>query len=87
MLNKIKQKWNSIFGVPPPNFKHNNQMRVFTDQNREWLDIDYAPRGVKLHLLTREGMPTHGEVTESTKFQFKGWEPLPSTPHWMKEIR
>lgn len=87
MIERFKRAWLAFKGEQVEDFKWNTQYKVFTDQSREWLDVDLAPRGVKLHLLTKEGMPTHGELNDRTLFQFKGWEPLPSTPQWMKEYR
>ena len=83
-MNRWQRAWHTFWNEPKGH-KHNQQMRVFTDQGREWLAIELAPRGVKLHLLTRDGVATHGEVTDRTMFQFRGWEPLPSTPQWMKD--
>ena len=85
MLDRFKRAW-AAFNEAPPEVRHNQTMRVFTDQSREWLDIRLAPRGAKLHLLTTGGVATHGEVTDRTLQHFKGWEPLPSTPKWMKEM-
>jgi hypothetical protein len=85
-MNRWQRAWHAFWNEPKGH-KHNQQMRVFTDQGREWLDINLAPRGVKLHLLTKESMPTHGEVNDRNIELFKGWEPLPSTPQWMKVIR
>jgi hypothetical protein len=87
MLDRLKRAWAAFSDRPVDSFNHNQQMKVFTDRSREWLNIELAPRGIKLHLLTKDGVATHGEVTDRTAFQFKGWEPLPSTPQWMKEIR
>ena len=83
-MNRWQRAWHA-FKNEPKGHKHNQQMRVFTDQGREWLDIRFAPHGVRLHLLTTGCVATHGEVNERTKFQFIGFEPLPSTPQWMKE--
>ena len=87
MLDRFKRAWHAFNDTPVDSFKMNHQHKVFTDQSREWLDVKFAPHGVKLHLLTKDGVATHGVITERTEFQFKGWEPLPSTPHWMKEMR
>jgi hypothetical protein len=85
MIDRFKRAWAAFWDEPAQNFKVNQQMRVFTDQGREWLDINLAPHGVRLHLLTTGCTATHGSVSDRTKFQFIGWEPLPSTPQWMKE--
>lgn len=87
MLDRFKRAWHAFKDTPVDSFKMNHQHKVFTDQSREWLDIGLAPHGVKIHALTREGMPTHTILSERTVHLFKGFEPLPSTPHWMKEMR
>ena len=87
MMFRMVRAWRAFKERPLDDHRWNKQHNVFTDQSREWFDIKTAPRGVKLHLLTREGMPTHGYVNDSTICQFKGWEPLPSTPQWMKQRR
>lgn len=86
MLDRFKRAWHAFNDTPSSSFNYNQQKQVFTDRSREWLDIKFAPRGVKIHLLTKGGIATHGQVTDKTEFQFVGWEPLPSTPHWMKEL-
>ena len=87
MIERLKRAWAAFNDEPAQNFKVNDQHKVFTDQNREWLDIRFAPHGVKIHVLTKEGMPTHTVLSDKTAHLFKGFEPLPSTPHWMKELR
>ena len=87
MIERLKRAWAAFKNEPKETFSRNENFRVFTDKSRDWLSVDFAPHGVKLHLLTKDGVATHGEITDRTKFQFKGWEPLPSTPHWMKELR
>jgi len=84
-MNRWQRAWQAFWSEP--SYKTNQQMRVFTDQSRSWLDIRLAPTGVKLHLLTKDGVAVHGEVTDRTFSLYKGFEPLPSTPQWMKEIR
>lgn len=87
MIDRLERAWHAFNDTPVDSFNHNQQMKVFTDKSREWLNIDLAPRGIKLHLLTKGGVAVHGEVTQRSAALYKGWEPLPSTPHWMKEIR
>jgi hypothetical protein len=63
-MNRWQRAWQAFWSEPL--YKTNQQMRVFTDQSREWLDVRLAPTGVKLHLLTKDGVAVHGEVTDRT---------------------
>jgi hypothetical protein len=84
MIDRFKRAW-AAFKSDEMQISHNQTMRVFKEQSRSRLHDRFAPRGAKLHLLTKDGVATHGEVTDRTLFQFVGFEPLPSTPQWMKE--
>lgn len=49
--------------------------------DRYWLPIASCPTGRKVNLLTKHGVsPAPGEITERTRHQFIGWEPMARVP-------
>ena len=54
---------------------------VAVDPNYHWRDMSSCPIGVKIQLLTKGGIATHGRLGHtlgsSSPDQYLGWTPLP----------
>lgn len=60
---------------------------VAVDPGYYWRDIESAPLGVKLQLLTLGRVAIHGKLSLKEKQSgfYLGWTPLPKIPAEMKE--
>lgn len=54
---------------------------VAVDPNYRWLPMDECPIGVKVQLLTKGGIATHGRIGhllgQSSPHEYSGWTPVP----------
>lgn len=56
---------------------------VCVDQNYFWQSMETCPRGRKVQLLGKGGLPTHSIYDGKDTFWI-GWAPIPKKPDWMK---
>jgi len=61
--------------------------QAVVDLDYYWRDIQTAPLGVKVQLLTSGGVAIHGKINRRDKEDnfYIGWTPLPKIPAFLKE--
>lgn len=67
------------------NVKPSTDNKVAVDRGYHWQPMATCPRGLKVQLLTRYGIPVYGHSNPLDK-HFVGWCPLPSMTPEIKEL-
>ena len=70
---------------PRPDFKtkQHGSVSVTTSSGQQWQRLDTCPRGSKVQLMFRFGLPRYEVYTGQP--DALAWAPMPDSPEWLKD--